>query len=74
MPKYVYTGPRTAIAIPPKKDGEQPVDVPLIPNTQVELPADMPYVKRSVAKGTLTPVTAPQKASRSRNSKAEADS
>ena len=71
MPKYLYTSQRTAIALPPKKEGDEPVDVPLIPNKEVELPADMAYVKRLIRKGQLKLIEAP-KSSRSR-SKPEAE-
>ena len=57
MKKYLYTGVQTAIAVPKSADGEEVVDVALIPHEQVELPEDMPYVQRLVAKGLLTAVT-----------------
>ncbi len=62
MPTYTYLGERTAIALPPENDGEQPKEVALIPHQTVELPADLPYVKRLVALGLLKPVEAPKAA------------
>lgn len=60
MARYLYTGIQTAISLPPKKEGDPAVEVPLIPHTEVELPADLPYVQRLVHKGLLQAVEVPK--------------
>lgn len=68
MPKYRYLGDRTAIAIPTDGKGET-TEVALIPNTEVELPADMPYVERLVAKGKLVAIATAEVAIKPRTRK-----
>lgn len=58
LERYIYSGPRTSISLPPEKDGGESIAVALIPGHQVELPPDMPYVKRGIRKGTFTLVPA----------------
>ncbi|MDX2215519.1 MAG: hypothetical protein SFY66_19805 [Oculatellaceae cyanobacterium bins.114] len=70
MPLYTYLGVQTAITLPPASEGETPQEVQLIPHAQVELPEDLPYVQRAIAKNLLIPVEAP-KPVKSRKSEAE---
>ncbi|WP_088893203.1 hypothetical protein [Leptolyngbya ohadii] len=72
MPTYTYLGERTAIALPPEKEGDDPKEVALIPHQEIELPANLPYVQRLVALGLLKLVEAPKPAST--KSRKEADS
>lgn len=58
--KFTYTGIRTAIALPPEKEGEPPRDVPLIPHQEVELPDDMAIVQRMERQGVLQRLEAPK--------------
>jgi hypothetical protein len=60
MAKYRYLGSeRTAIALPPEREGQPCGEVELIPDGEVELPADMPYVQRLFHKGLLVAIEPP---------------
>ncbi len=62
MPLYLYLGERTAITLPPEKEGDEPKEIALIPHSQVELPESLPYVQRLVGLGLLKPEAAPKTA------------
>ncbi|HEY9737543.1 MAG TPA: hypothetical protein V6D06_14715 [Trichocoleus sp.] len=82
MPRYLYTGPRTAISLPPKTEGQPPQEVALIPHQEVELPAELPYVQRLVSKSQLVAIAdaepeapaEPKPARRTTRTKEEGDS
>ncbi|MBD2261371.1 hypothetical protein [Pseudanabaena sp. FACHB-2040] len=83
MPRYLYSGPRTAISLPPASEGQPPQEVALVPHQEVELPAELPYVQRLVGKGQLVAIAAepeaeaepkPTRSRTTRTTKEEGDS
>ena len=54
--KYLYVGPLSSVTL------ATGVEIPLVPQKEIEVDATLPYFKRLIAKGHLKKVVAPKAA------------